>query len=58
MVRVDIDRDGVVAAAFDSSGVPDYVVFRDGELVDRIRFVAISWFLEQRLRRMVTRQLE
>ena len=52
-VRVDMDRDGTVAAAFKSSGVPDYLVFKDGVEVDRVWLVAVTWMLESRLRWMV-----
>ncbi len=52
-VKVHMDTEGKVAAAFNSSGVPDYLVFKDGVEFDRVSFLALSWFLETRLRRMV-----
>ena len=51
-VKVDIDRDDEVLGSFDASGVPAYLVFRDGEEVTRLR-LGIGWFLERRLRGMV-----
>ncbi len=51
-VKVDIDRDDEVLSSFDASGVPAYLVFRDGEEVARLR-LGIGWFLERRLRGMV-----
>jgi thioredoxin-like negative regulator of GroEL len=57
-VRIHVDRDGHVLKRFGASGLPTYLVFRDGKEVDRLRLTFISWFLEQRLRRMVESQLD
>ena len=56
-VKVDIDRDGEVLGRFDASGVPAYLLFRNGEEIARLRLGGINWFLDRRLRRMVERAL-
>ena len=57
VVQVHWDREGRVGADFESSGVPEYLVFRDGERVDRLGFAFVSPFLEARLRRMLNAAL-
>ena len=52
-VKVHIDEEGKVQEAFDASGLPSYLLFRDGEEVSRIRMTFLDWFLERRVRRMV-----
>ena len=50
-VKIHVDREGEVLAAFDASGIPAYIVFRDGVEVDRL--LAIPGMFEWRLRRML-----
>jgi thioredoxin-like negative regulator of GroEL len=57
-VTVHVDRDSETLEQFDSSGLPTYLVFRDGQPVDRLLFSQIGWFLERRLRRMVNGALD
>ncbi len=56
-VKVDLSRDGEVLDRFDASGVPAYLLFRDGEEVGRLRLGGLGWFLEGRLRRMLEKSL-
>ncbi len=56
-VKVDISRDGEVLDRFDASGVPAYILFRDGKEIARLRLGGIGWFLKGRLRRMVEKTL-
>ena len=55
--KVHVDRGGEILSAFRASGVPTYILFRDGREIDRLSSSFISWFLEVRLRRMVQRVL-
>ncbi|MCP4005772.1 MAG: hypothetical protein GY725_16400 [bacterium] len=57
-VMVHLDREGTLSKAFGSSGVPDYIVFRNGVEVDRITLIAIGWLLEPRLRWMIEGAME
>jgi thioredoxin-like negative regulator of GroEL len=57
-VKVDIDRDETVREQFGISGLPSYLVFRDGVEVDRLGFTFLDTFLRWRLRRLVTGALE
>ena len=50
VVKVEFDRGDDVLTAFDASGIPVYLLFRDGVEVDRVSGV-IAVFLEARLRR-------
>ena len=56
-VKVDLSRDGEVLDRFDASGVPAYLLFRDGEEIGRLRLGGLGWFLEGRLRRMLEKSL-
>jgi thioredoxin-like negative regulator of GroEL len=58
VVKVEWDRDGRTGEDFGSSGVPDYLVFRDGERIDRLGLAFVGPFLESRLRRMLDAALE
>ena len=58
VVKVELDREGFALEGFEASGVPSYLVFKDGVEVDRLRLTAISWWLEGRLRRMVENALD
>ena len=50
IVKVDVDPEGPVLEDFDASGVPTYLVFRDGVEVDRLAPLMVDWLTEQRLR--------
>ncbi len=52
-VKVHIDEEGKVQEAFNASGLPSYLLFKDGEEVSRIRMTFLDWFLERRVRGMV-----
>jgi thioredoxin-like negative regulator of GroEL len=52
-VRVDVAPGGGVLERFGASGLPAYLLFRDGVEVDRMRLGFLDWFLKSRLRRMV-----
>jgi thioredoxin 1 len=58
VVQIELDREGVVLESFDITGIPAYVVFRDGVEVDRLSLNFVDWFLERRLRGMLERALE
>lgn len=49
-VKVDVDPDGDLLEAFDSKGVPTYLVFRQGVEIDRLAPLLFDWRTEQRLR--------
>ncbi len=49
-VTVDVDPEGDLLEAFDSKGVPTYLVFRQGVEVDRLAPLLFDWRTEQRLR--------
>jgi thioredoxin-like negative regulator of GroEL len=55
--KVHVDKEGQVLERFGASGLPSYLLFRDGKEIDRIRF-RLGWFLETRLGRMVEAGLE
>jgi thioredoxin-like negative regulator of GroEL len=57
-VKVNVDRDEAVRGQFGISGLPGYLVFRDGEEVDRLGATFLDWLLRWRLRRMVQGALE
>ncbi len=58
VATVHADRGGDLLAAFDASGFPTYLVFRDGVEVDRLTLRFVPWFLESRLRRTLERALD
>ena len=58
VVTVDADRDGTVLEAFGASSFPTYLVFKDGEEVDRLRLNFVPLFLEGRLRGMIEGAIE
>lgn len=49
-VKVDVDPESDLLEAFDSKGVPTYLVFRQGVEVDRLAPLLVDWRTEQRLR--------
>ena len=51
MVKVDIDPAGPVLEQFDASGVPAYILYRDGTEVDRLG--RLPFFFRWRITRMV-----
>ena len=51
---LDATPDGGELESFGASGLPTYIVFRDGVEVDRLTLRVIPLFLEQRLRGMIT----
>ena len=53
VVKVEIDREGVVLESFDASIIPSYLVYVDGVEVDRLTLTFVDWFLESRVRRML-----
>ena len=53
VVKVELDREGEVLESFGASGVPAYLVFRDGVEVDRLSLNFLDWFFESRVRRML-----
>jgi thioredoxin 1 len=53
-VRVDADRDGEVLRSFGASSLPTYIVFRNGQEIDRLTLNIVPLFVEQRLRGMLT----
>jgi thioredoxin-like negative regulator of GroEL len=56
--KVQIDRDGEVQERFGASGLPSYLLFKDGREIDRMRLTFVGWFLEGRIRRMVSAALD
>ncbi len=52
-VKVDVDRDQPVRDAFGISGIPAYLVFKDGQEVDRLSITFTSVLLKWRIRRML-----
>jgi thiol-disulfide isomerase/thioredoxin len=54
-VRVDADREGRVLRSFGASRLPTYIVFENGEEIDRLTLNIVPFFLEERLRGMLTR---
>lgn len=48
---VHVDRAGEVLGRFNASGVPAYILYRDGQEIDRLLIVP-GWE-ESRLRRMI-----
>ena len=57
-VKVHLDRDGEVREPFGASGIPSYLLFKDGRKIDHIRLTFVGWFLEARIRRMVNSALD
>ncbi len=53
---VQVDRDGKVLEQFEASGLPTYILFRDGVEIDRLR--PLPWWVEFRMRRMLRAALE
>ena len=53
VVTVDADRDGEILEAFGASGFPTYLVFKDGEEVDRLLLNFVPVLIESRLRGMI-----
>jgi thiol-disulfide isomerase/thioredoxin len=53
IVKVDVDPDGPVLEDFDASGVPTYLVFRDGVEVERLAPLMVDWLTEARLRKRI-----
>ena len=49
---VHVDTGGEVLARFDASSVPAYILFRDGQEIDRL--IILPGWEEARLRRMLT----
>jgi thioredoxin-like negative regulator of GroEL len=58
VVKVDVDPEGPVLTAFEASGVPTYLVFRDGVEVDRLSPLLVDWLTEERLRKRIRAALE
>ncbi len=52
-VKVHVDEEGAIQKAFNSSGIPAYILFKNGMEVDRIGWNLFGWFLEGRVRSMV-----
>jgi thioredoxin-like negative regulator of GroEL len=57
-VTVHVDRDSDVLEQFEAWGLPTYLVFKDGRPFDRLYFSQVGWFLEMRVRRMVSGALD
>ncbi len=57
-VKVHTDTAGQVLKRFGASGIPSYLLFRDGKEIDRITWTFVGWFLESRLSRMVSGALD
>ncbi len=53
IVKVHVDEEGAVLKAFKSSGIPSYILFKDGKEVDRIGWNPFGWFLGGRVRSMI-----
>jgi thioredoxin 1 len=58
VVTVHVDPESDVLEQFASWGLPTYLVFKDGQPVDRLSFSQIGWLLERRIRRMVNGALD
>jgi thioredoxin-like negative regulator of GroEL len=56
--KVHIDQDGAIQEKFGASGIPSYILFKNGQEVDRILVSFVGWFLESRVRRMVNGALD
>ena len=52
-VKVDVDKDETVREQFGISGIPRYLVFKDGVEVDRVSVAFTSLFFKWRIRRML-----
>ena len=57
-VKVELDRKGEVLQSFGASGVPAYLVFRDGVEVDRLSLNFLDWFFESRIRSLLEGALD
>ncbi len=56
-VKVDVDKEEAVREAFGISSIPAYLVFKDGQEVDRIRMRS-GFLLERRIRWMLDSALD
>jgi len=54
--KIHVDQAGRTLEAFDASGLPGYILFRDGVEIDHL--TRLPWLLETRLRRMLNRALD
>ena len=57
-VTVHVDPESDVLERFEAWGLPTYLVFKDGQPVDRLYFSQIGWLLEARIRRMLNGALD
>lgn len=57
-VTIDADRDGEILDAFGASSFPTYLVFKDGNEVDRLVLNFVPLLIESRLRDMVEDALD
>lgn len=57
-VKVETREDGPTLEAFDVGSYPAYLVFEDGEEVDRLSLNFAPFYLEERLRGMLDDALE
>jgi thioredoxin 1 len=58
VVKVQVDREGEVLERFRASGLPAYLVYREGSEVDRLALSSVGWFLKARVRRLLNASLE
>ena len=56
-VKVDVDKEEAVRETFGISSIPAYLVFKDGQEVDRIRMRS-GFLLERRIRWMLDSALD
>lgn len=57
-VLVEADEPGKLLERFDAGSFPSYLLFEDGEEVDRLTLNFAPWFLEDRLRSMLDHALD
>jgi thioredoxin 2 len=57
-VKVDVEPEDGVLEAFDSKGVPTYLVFQNGSEIDRLAPLLTDWRTSQRLRSRIEDALE
>lgn len=57
-VKVETREDGPTLEAFDVGSYPAYLVYRDGQELDRLTINFAPFFLEDRLRGMIDDALE
>jgi len=55
-VCIDVDQEGAIQTDFDSSKLPAYLLYEDGQEIDRI-LIPAGWLLEPRVRRMLNQAL-